>query len=66
MNSFYGFVGGQKFPIGAYAQSVTGQGRNLAGMCQVLIETKISRKHVQMLPQAPRIVYGGIAFPTSH
>ena len=65
MNSFYGFVGGQKFPIGAYAQSVTGQGRNLAGMCQVLIETKISRKHVQMLPQAPRIVYGGIAFPTS-
>jgi len=57
-NSFFGFVGGSKFPLAAYAQSITGEGRNMLAQSKLIVETSLPGRIMNMLPQPPVVIYG--------
>ncbi len=58
MNSFFGFVGGFKFPFEPYAQTITGEGRNMLTQSKLLVETGLPASILAIIPRLPVVIYG--------
>lgn len=58
MNSFYGFIGGHKYPLAPLAQSITGDGRNMLALSKTVTESSLPTSVLRLIPRPPVVVYG--------